>query len=95
MNSIAAEQVKTLKYQFTGDPDIGAKPYMQTMDIDILKIKHHGLDACNLPKKLIQLFLLEDLVEGVCGSDGMNINGKNGLGWRTPSLRLFEEINWS
>ena len=40
MNSIAAEQVKTLKISiYRYDPDIGAKTYMQTMDIDIPKDK--------------------------------------------------------
>ena len=38
MNSIAAEQLKTLKVSiYRYDPDIGKKPYMQSMDIDIQK----------------------------------------------------------
>ena len=33
---------------------------------------------------MINLFLLEDHNREVCGSDGMNINGKNGLACITP-----------
>ena len=44
MNSIAAEQLKTLKVSiYRYDPDIGKKPYMQSMDIDIPKDKDLSL----------------------------------------------------
>ena len=58
-------KLKTLKYQFTGTtPDIGAKPYMQTMDIDIPKDKDiMVLDALQLAKEADPTIFLEDLVE--------------------------------
>ena len=87
MNSIAAEQVKTLKISiYRYDPDVGAKPYMQTMDIDIPKDKDiMVLDALQLAKEADPtISFTRSCREGVCGSDGMNINGKNGLGCITP-----------
>ena len=87
MNSIAAEQVKTLKISiYRYDPDVGAKPYMQTMDIDIPKDKDiMVLDALQLAKEAAPtISFRRSCREGVCGSDGMNINGKNGLGCITP-----------
>ena len=87
MNSIAAEQLKTLKVSiYRYDPDIGKKPYMQSMDIDIPKDKDiMVLDALQLAKEIDPtISLRRSCREGVCGSDGMNINGKNGLGCITP-----------
>ena len=87
MNSIAAEQLKTLKVSiYRYDPDIGKKPYMQSMDIDIPKDKDiMVLDALQLAKEIDPtISFRRSCREGVCGSDGMNINGKNGLGCITP-----------
>ena len=87
MNSIAAEQLKTLKVSiYRYDPDIGKKPYMQSMDIDIPKDKDiMVLDALHLAKEIDPtISFRRSCREGVCGSDGMNINGKNGLGCITP-----------
>ncbi|MCD6062022.1 MAG: sdhB [Moraxellaceae bacterium] len=61
------------------DPDKDAAPYMQSYELDI-EGSRMLLDA------LIQLKQLDESLsfrrscrEGICGSDGMNINGKNGL----------------
>ncbi|MCC2637991.1 MAG: sdhB [Moraxellaceae bacterium] len=61
------------------DPDKDAAPYMQTYELDITGSRML-LDA------LIQLKQVDETLsfrrscrEGICGSDGMNINGKNGL----------------
>ena len=87
MNSISAEQLKTLKISiYRYDPDIGNKPYMQTLDIDIPKDKDiMVLDALQIAKEVDPtISVRRSCREGVCGSDGMNINGKNGLGCITP-----------
>ncbi len=75
------------------NPEADAKPYMQDYELDINK-----LDGCMLLDALMAIknTLDETLSfrracgEGVCGSDGMNINGKNGLACITP-LALFAE----
>lgn len=64
------------------NPEIDAKPYMQEYDLDI------QAHSCNMVlDALIAIKSTQDDTltfrrscrEGVCGSDGMNINGKNGL----------------
>lgn len=63
------------------NPDVDSKPFMQTYELDL---KKHNcimvLDALMELKKQDQtLTFRKSCREGVCGSDGMNINGKNGL----------------
>lgn len=67
-------------YRF--DPEVDKKPRMQTYELDIEK--HQCimvLDAILAIKNTIDpsLSIRRSCREGVCGSDGMNINGKNGL----------------
>jgi succinate dehydrogenase / fumarate reductase, iron-sulfur subunit len=70
-------------YRF--NPDVDKDPYMQDYDIALTPDTRMLLDA------LIQIKALDDSLsmrkscrEGVCGSDAMNINGKNGLACMTP-----------
>ena len=70
-------------YRF--NPDVDKDPYMQDYDIELMPDTRMLLDA------LIQIKDLDDTLsmrkscrEGVCGSDAMNINGKNGLACMTP-----------
>ena len=70
-------------YRF--NPDVDIDPYMQDYDIELAPDTRMLLDA------LIQIKALDDTLsmrkscrEGVCGSDAMNINGKNGLACMTP-----------
>lgn len=63
------------------NPDVDSKPYMQSYSLDL---KKHNcimvLDALmELKKQDHTLTFRKSCREGVCGSDGMNINGKNGL----------------
>ena len=53
MNSIATEQISTLKMSiYRYDPDTGNKPFMQEMDIDIPSDKDiMVLDALHLAKE--------------------------------------------
>lgn len=69
-------------YRF--NPDVDKDPYMQDYDIELAPDTRMLLDA------LIQIKALDDTLsmrkscrEGVCGSDAMNINGKNGLACMT------------
>lgn len=80
-------------YRYDAEKD--DKPYMQDYDLDI--------EASNAVMVLDALLAIKDqqdsslafrrsCQEGVCGSDGMNINGKNGLACITPIRSLQEPI---
>ena len=71
------------------DPDKDAKPYMQTLEVDLDGTERMLLDA------LMKLKAIDPTIsfrrscrEGVCGSDAMNINGKNGLACLTNMRSL-------
>lgn len=63
------------------NPDLQKKPYMQSYTLDVGSDKDMMvLDALLLLKKQDEtLSFRRSCGEGVCGSDGMNINGKNRL----------------
>ncbi|MDD2692455.1 MAG: 2Fe-2S iron-sulfur cluster-binding protein, partial [Simplicispira sp.] len=62
------------------DPDKDAKPYMQTVEIALDGHERMLLDALvKLKEQDPTLSFRRSCREGVCGSDAMNINGKNGL----------------
>jgi succinate dehydrogenase / fumarate reductase iron-sulfur subunit len=66
---------------------------MQEMDIDIPRDKDiMVLDALHLAKEQDpSISFRRSCREGVCGSDGMNINGKNGLGCITPLSEVVKK----
>ncbi len=75
------------------DPDKDKKPYMKEYDIVLEPADKMLLDA------LIRIKVVDDSLslrrscrEGVCGSDGMNINGRNGLACITPISELKEPV---
>jgi succinate dehydrogenase / fumarate reductase iron-sulfur subunit len=77
------------------NPEVDNKPYMQEYDVDIKENNcHMVLDAlCVIKNKLDDsLTFRRSCREGVCGSDGMNMNGKNGLGCTTSISSLKEPI---
>jgi succinate dehydrogenase / fumarate reductase, iron-sulfur subunit len=62
------------------DPDKDAKPYMQDISVELDVTDRKLLDAIvRLKVKDDSLSFRRSCREGVCGSDAMNINGKNGL----------------
>ena len=62
------------------DPDKDAKPYMQTVEVELDGSERMLLDALmKLKAQDPTLSFRRSCREGVCGSDAMNINGKNGL----------------
>ena len=86
-NTILLEEVKSLTvrvYRF--NPNKDEKPFMQNIEIEVpVKKDLMVLDALHLAKeKETSLSFRRSCSEGVCGSDGMNINGKNGLACMTP-----------
>jgi succinate dehydrogenase / fumarate reductase, iron-sulfur subunit len=62
------------------DPDKDAKPYMQSYEIELESSDRMLLDALMKLKKMDPtLSFRRSCREGICGSDAMNINGRNGL----------------
>ena len=62
------------------DPDKDAKPYMKDYDVPLEQSDRMLLDALVKVKAQDDSFSFRrSCREGVCGSDAMNINGKNGL----------------
>ncbi|OGT45458.1 MAG: succinate dehydrogenase iron-sulfur subunit [Gammaproteobacteria bacterium RIFCSPHIGHO2_12_FULL_38_11] len=66
-------------YRF--DPDVNKKPSMQDYQLDIETIKGkmllNAIEA--IKEQNPDIGFRRSCAEGVCGSDGMNINGTNGL----------------
>ena len=75
------------------DPDKDAKPYLQDYDVQLEPTDKMLLDA------LVRIKVHDDTLsfrrscrEGVCGSDAININGKNGLACITKVADLKEPV---
>lgn len=68
------------------NPETDSKPSMQDYDIELPEGRDlMVLDVLNLIKKQDQTVAYRrSCREGVCGSDGMNMNGTNGLACITP-----------
>ncbi|MGQ5523648.1 succinate dehydrogenase iron-sulfur subunit [Chitinimonas sp. PSY-7] len=82
-------QFKIYRY----NPDVDAKPYMQDISVELEPSDKKLLDA------LVRLKTVDDSLsfrrscrEGVCGSDAMNINGKNGLACVTDIVGLKQPV---
>ena len=78
---------------FRYDPDQDAKPYMKDYDVRLEPSDRMLLDA------LVKVKAEDDTLafrrscrEGVCGSDAMTINGKNGLACITKLVELREPV---
>ncbi|WP_297913251.1 succinate dehydrogenase iron-sulfur subunit [Thiomonas sp.] len=76
------------------DPDRDARPYMQDYEVELQHNDKMLLDALMRIKADVDetLAFRRSCREGVCGSDGMNINGKNGLTCTTNLLTLKEPV---
>ena len=71
------------------DPDKDAKPCMQTLQVELDGSERMLLDALmKLKAADPSLSFRRSCREGVCGSDAMNINGKNGLACLTNMRTL-------
>jgi succinate dehydrogenase iron-sulfur subunit len=68
------------------NPETDNAPYMQDVEVEIPEGKDlMVLDVLNLMKERdTSMAYRRSCREGVCGSDGMNMNGKNGLACITP-----------
>lgn len=78
---------------FRYDPDKDAAPRMQTYQIELLDSDRMLLDVLVRLKKMDEtISFRRSCREGICGSDGMNINGKNGLSCLINMNTLPEKI---
>jgi len=75
------------------NPDKDNAPYMQTYEITLEGNERMLLDALLKLKKMDEtLSFRRSCREGICGSDGMNINGKNGLACLVNMQELPKKI---
>jgi succinate dehydrogenase / fumarate reductase iron-sulfur subunit len=76
------------------DPDKDERPYMQKLEVELQPTDKMLLDALIRIKSDVDdsLALRRSCREGVCGSDAMNINGKNGLACITNLRELKQPI---
>ena len=78
-------------YRF--NPEQDRKPYMQDYDVPLLDTDRMLLDVILRIKALDNtLTVRKSCREGVCGSDAMNINGRNGLACITRIWDLKEPV---
>ena len=78
-------------YRF--NPDVDKKPYMQDYEIELQEGDHMLLDALlRVKHENATLSLRKSCREGVCGSDALNINGKNGLACITSIADLEQPV---
>ena len=78
---------------FRYDPDKDEKPRMQDYDVQLDPHDRMLLDALvRIKEQDDSLSLRRSCREGVCGSDAMNINGKNGLACITRLADLKEPV---
>jgi len=85
---------KTMRFRvFRYDPDKDEKPYMKDYDVRLDPHDRMLLDALvRIKEQDDSLSLRRSCREGVCGSDAMNINGKNGLACITKLTDLKEPV---
>jgi succinate dehydrogenase / fumarate reductase, iron-sulfur subunit len=94
-STVAASGSRTVQFEiYRYDPDKDSKPYMQKLQVTLQPSDRMLLDALIRIKSEVDdsLSLRRSCREGVCGSDAMNINGKNGLACVTNLRDLKEPI---
>ncbi|RUM94872.1 MAG: succinate dehydrogenase iron-sulfur subunit [Thiothrix sp.] len=77
------------------NPETDKKPYMQDFELSEAEIEPGMMllgALIKLKEKDPTLTFRRSCQEGVCGSDGMNINGLNGLACITPLADLKEPV---
>jgi len=85
------EAMKFLVYRY--NPDTDSAPRMQSYEVPDLAPDMMLLDALQRIKAQDEtLSYRRSCGEGVCGSDGMNINGRNGLACITPLKDLKQPV---
>ncbi|MCC6207170.1 MAG: succinate dehydrogenase iron-sulfur subunit [Gammaproteobacteria bacterium] len=75
------------------DPDADSRPRMQDYELPLESTDRMVLDALvRLKEQDDSISFRRSCREGVCGSDAMNINGRNGLACVTPLKGIAEPV---
>lgn len=75
------------------NPDTDTAPYMQDYEIELLSTDLMLLDVLlRLKREDETLSFRKSCREGICGSDAMNINGRNGLACITRTTSLKQPV---
>ncbi|MGZ9075765.1 MAG: succinate dehydrogenase iron-sulfur subunit [Burkholderiaceae bacterium] len=94
-SAVASVPTRTVQFEiYRYDPDTDQQPRMQKLQVTLQPNDRMLLDALIRIKAEVDdsLSLRRSCREGVCGSDAMNINGKNGLACVTNLRDLKEPI---
>jgi succinate dehydrogenase / fumarate reductase iron-sulfur subunit len=86
---------RVMKFEiYRYDPDKDERPYMQKFEVELQPTDRMLLDAILRIKNDLDdsLAIRRSCREGVCGSDAMNINGKNGLACITNLKTVTEPV---
>lgn len=75
------------------NPDQDEKPYLQDYEIDILPSDMLLDVLLRIKEQDPTLSMRKSCREGVCGSDAMNINGRNGLACITRVRDLIVDMS--
>jgi succinate dehydrogenase / fumarate reductase iron-sulfur subunit len=93
--STAPPAARTVKFEiYRYDPERDAKPRVQKLEVKLGQHDKMLLDALMRIKAEVDdsLSFRRSCREGVCGSDAMNINGRNGLACITNLREIAEPI---
>ncbi|MFN7508128.1 MAG: 2Fe-2S iron-sulfur cluster-binding protein, partial [Betaproteobacteria bacterium] len=93
--TLAAGGTRVVRFEiYRYDPDQDDKPYMQKLEVRLLPTDKMLLDALMRIKADFDdsVAFRRSCREGVCGSDAMNVNGKNRLACITNLNELKEPI---
>jgi succinate dehydrogenase / fumarate reductase iron-sulfur subunit len=88
-------QARTVRFQiYRYDPDRDGRPRMQSYEVRLQPTDRMLLDALMRIKAEVDdsVAFRRSCREGVCGSDAININGRNGLACITNLLELKEPV---
>jgi succinate dehydrogenase / fumarate reductase iron-sulfur subunit len=86
---------KKMKFSiYRYNPEVDTKPYYQDVEIEVTVLDKKLLNALVKIKEQVDdsLSFRRSCREGVCGSDAININGRNGLACLTDLASLKEPI---
>lgn len=90
------KRARTLKFEiYRFDPEKDSKPRMQNYELKLAEVRGNKLlDAIVHLKDTVDdsISFRRSCSEGVCGSDGININGKNGLACITALDSLPDKV---
>lgn len=86
---------KKMKFSiYRYNPEVDTQPYYQDIEIEVTNLDKKLLNALVKIKEQVDdsIAFRRSCREGVCGSDAININGRNGLACLTDLAKLKEPV---